>query len=236
MKYISLFLLIVLIACGQNKKEKVQPLDTSTLLAKEQHQVKVEEVLQTSSYTYLRVAENGDDYWIAVVKMDAEVGENYYYKKGLEMKDFKSKELDKVFDQVLFVDKISATPLGQNDKKLQVNDEKAKKAISEKQDIELQIPEDATSIGELFKNSSKYNGKEIQVYGKVVKVNEAIMGKNWVHLQDGTNNNGKFDLTLTTNDKVKVGDVVTFQGVVTLNKDFGAGYFYELIVEEARLK
>ena len=61
------------------------------------------------------------------------------------------------------------------------------------------------------------------------------MSKNWVHLQDGTNNAGDFDLTFTTNDVTKVGDVVTFEGTVTLKKDFGAGYFYEVIVENAKL-
>ena len=236
MKYISLFLLVLLVACGQSKKESVKPIDTSTLLAKEQHQVKVEEVLQTSAYTYLRVAENGKDYWIAVARIDARVGENYYYKDGLEMKDFKSKELDRVFKQVFFVDKISSTPIGHSAQNVKANDEKAKQAVSEKQEIKLDIPEGAITIGELYSNSSNYSGKKVLVHGKVVKVNKAIMSKNWVHLQDGTSGNDKFDLTLTTNDEVNVGDEVSFEGLVTLNKDFGAGYFYELIVEEAEIK
>ncbi len=62
------------------------------------------------------------------------------------------------------------------------------------------------------------------------------MNKNWVHLQDGTINNGSYDLTVTTLDTVKVGDVVVFEGTITLNKDIGAGYFYDVLMENARHK
>jgi hypothetical protein len=61
------------------------------------------------------------------------------------------------------------------------------------------------------------------------------MKTNWVHIQDGTNNDGSFDLTITTDEVTKVGDVVTFEGVVAVKKDFGAGYYYEVIVEKAKL-
>ena len=61
------------------------------------------------------------------------------------------------------------------------------------------------------------------------------MNKNWVHLQDGTKDGTNFDLTITTLDSVKAGDIVVFEGKVTLDKDFGAGYFYEVILEDAKL-
>ena len=164
------------------------------------------------------------------------MGDNFYYKEGLEMKDFKSKELDRVFKQVFFVDKISSTPLGHGQQKQLADAHAKRKAVEEKSNIKVEIPEGGISIGELYANSASYKSKKVLVRGKVVKVNEMIMGKNWIHLQDGTSSDGKFDLTLTTNDNVKVGDEATFEGTVTLNKDFGAGYFYELIVEEAKLK
>ena len=74
------------------------------------------------------------------------------------------------------------------------------------------------------------------VRGQVVKVNEGIMSLNWIHLQDGTDDAGNFDLTITTLETAKVGDIVTFEGTVILNKDFGAGYSYELILEEGSIK
>jgi len=59
------------------------------------------------------------------------------------------------------------------------------------------------------------------------------MGKNFVHIQDGTGSAGTNDLTITTQDVVRVGDQVVATGVVTVARDFGAGYSYPLILEEA---
>jgi hypothetical protein len=69
-----------------------------------------------------------------------------------------------------------------------------------------------------------------------VKFSGGIMNRNWVHIQDGTKDNGKFDLTVTTQDSVKVGDVVIFEGKIALNKDIGAGYFYEILMEDAKMR
>ena len=77
--------------------------------------------------------------------------------------------------------------------------------------------------------------KEAEIQGVVVKVNNDIMGKNWVHIQDGTSDNNNFDLTITTQDRVNKGDEVTFKGKIILNKDFGAGYSYDVIMTDATL-
>ena len=61
------------------------------------------------------------------------------------------------------------------------------------------------------------------------------MNKNWIHIQDGTDNSGKFDLTVTTDIEVKVGDTITLEGAIALDKDFGFGYKYEVIMEDAKL-
>ncbi len=59
------------------------------------------------------------------------------------------------------------------------------------------------------------------------------MELNWVHIQDGTEFEGKFDLTVTSTESFKVGSVVTLEGVLALNKDFGYGYSYEVLLEKA---
>ena len=92
------------------------------------------------------------------------------------------------------------------------------------------------NIEALFAQKDKLSGQHIQVTGKVVKVNNGIMGKNFFHIQDGSGKAPANDLTVTTQDVVKVGDQVTVTGVVTVNRDFGAGYSYPLIVEEATVK
>ena len=72
--------------------------------------------------------------------------------------------------------------------------------------------------------------------GKVVKFSPQIMGKNWIHVQDGTGAAGTNDLTVTTLDEAKVGDTVLVTGKITLNKDFGMGYKYDLIIEDGKVK
>ena len=84
-------------------------------------------------------------------------------------------------------------------------------------------------------NRSKYENKAILLRGKVVKYNAEIMGKNWIHIQDGTANGKENDLTVTTDMTANVGDIITVYGTITLNKDVGSGYFYEIIMEDAKI-
>ena len=91
------------------------------------------------------------------------------------------------------------------------------------------------TIAELYANKTVYQGKTVRLHGKVVKYNPNIMGKNWVHIQDGSEYEGKNDLTITTSMTTKVGDEITVEGTVVLNKDLGAGYFYEILLEDATI-
>jgi hypothetical protein len=115
------------------------------------------------------------------------------------------------------------------------NTSKGNQAAVAKPGIKVKPIEGGITIAELYAKKDTYAGKTVKIRGEVVKFSAEIMGKNWVHLQDGTNNNGSFDITFTTNDVTKIGDVVTFEGTVTLKKDFGAGYFYEVIIENGKL-
>ena len=109
----------------------------------------------------------------------------------------------------------------------------AQKPAIEKKVVEAPKVEGAITLAELFQNKEKYKGQKVIVTGQVTKFNPAIMNTNWIHLQDGTDFQGEFDLTLTTADELKVGDKVALQGDVVLNKDFGAGYYYKIIIENA---
>ncbi|MBN2614173.1 MAG: hypothetical protein JXR71_00635 [Bacteroidales bacterium] len=103
------------------------------------------------------------------------------------------------------------------------------------QKINIQPENGSITIADVYANKAKYEGKDIKVRGKVTKYNEGIMGKNWAHIQDGTSDGKNIDLTVTTQDQVHLGDVVTFEGKITLNKDFGAGYFYPVIMQDAKV-
>jgi hypothetical protein len=101
--------------------------------------------------------------------------------------------------------------------------------------VEKAKGEDGRTVADLYDQSKTLDRKTVAVRGKVVKVSRGIMGKNWVHLRDGSGDAGKGtnNLVVTTQDVPKVGDVVTARGTLYKDKDFGAGYKYAVIVEEA---
>ena len=195
--------------------------------------VKVEEVIQTSNYTYLRVSDKDQENWLAITRADVQKGKTYYYEAGMEMNNFVSKELNRTFPAITFVDKFSEQPILA--KVMVADSAKGKQAAVAKEDIKVAPAKGGITIAELYTNRDKYDGKTVKISGEVVKYSPDIMNTNWVHVQDGTRDGDSFDLTFTTNDVTKVGDVVTFEGTVALKKDFGAGYFYNVIVEKAKL-
>lgn len=242
--YIVLLLSLFLNACDSGPKViESEPADNNASAVSQvlpgveaqpaaEHKVVAEEALNTEKYTYLRVNENGESFWIAIPKTPVQIGATYYYQGGLMKKNFASREYNRVFETIYLVSGISAQPAGGS---------AVDQALSQTQDAEATAPPadlkraaGAIKIADLLANPGKYEGKTIKVTGKVVKVNPMIMGRNWVHVQDGTANN--FDLTITTTEMVQLGSVVTLEGVIALNKDFGAGYKYNVIMEGAALK
>jgi hypothetical protein len=103
-------------------------------------------------------------------------------------------------------------------------------------DIHVEKAPDGITIGDLYKNRNNYANKKVIIRGQVVKINNDIMDRNWVHIKDGTSADGKSDLTITTQEIVTVGDIVTFEGVVALDKEYGKGYVYPLVVENGVFK
>ena len=94
----------------------------------------------------------------------------------------------------------------------------------------------ARTIAETWAQASALEGKSVTIHGKVVKYNEGVMGKNWIHLQDGSGDvgQGTNDLTVTSTDATSVGETVSIAGTVHTNRDFGSGYVYRVIVEDAQ--
>lgn len=96
--------------------------------------------------------------------------------------------------------------------------------------------EGGKTVAELFAEKDQLAGQPVVIRGKVVKSNPGIMGKNWLHVRDGSGTEGTNDITVTTAaDVAKVGDTVLVKGPVTLNKDFGMGYQYDVIIEDAEV-
>jgi len=151
------------------------------------------------------------------------------------MTNFTSKELNRTFPSIIFASKFSSDAIGSVEKSANSAPANGKKAAIAKEGIKIEKAKGGITIAELFSAKETYGGKMVRIKGEVVKFNAQIMGKNWIHIQDGTNSNGAFDLTITSAEEVKVGDVITFEGVIALKKDFGAGYAYDVILEEGKL-
>ena len=235
MKTLKTILALALVLIGSNGMAQ-DPHAESGL-----KKVVVQEVIQVTSYTYLYVLEDGVKKWIAVPTMEAQPDEVYYYKGGAEMHNFYSTELSRTFDSVLFLGGITnANTVDPVNGIVDPNAPKdettpAKQATLDPLELQIEAIAGGVRIGTLFEKASQYAGQRVQVAGEVTKFTPNIMGKNWIHFQDGTSYDGAYDLMVTSEEQVAVGDVVVFEGILAVNKDFGAGYFYKVILEDGVL-
>lgn len=235
---VLLAVVVVALVWRLTSKDKTALPEKEAITASIVHNTKILEVIQASSYTYLKVKEDGNEYWIATIKEDAREGDKYSYGEGLEMVNFRSEELDRTFPVILFVNEDGG--FGQEETPepagMGAPVSMGKPRVDQAVNTVIAQSEGGISIGELYKNRDAYSGKKIRVKGKVVKINPEVMDRNWVHIQDGTSDGDYFDLTVTTLETVVVDDIVEFEGTIVLNKDFGAGYVYEVIMEGGILK
>ncbi len=229
--YLMLILVVVFSSCVRNKNGQA----VQSVVQPNAKVFEVTEVVQASSYSYLKVKENLAERWVAVSKQDVKVGDVYYYDEALQMTNFKSKDLDRTFDVIYFINQISKTPLNRNKMSGGMPVHSGKVKTKQLSAITLKKADNEITVGQVFAERAAYSAKEFEIRGVVVKVNKQVMGKNWVHIQDGTNDAGNYDLTITTQDLPAVNDEVIFKGKLMLNKDFGSGYSYEVIMEDAVL-
>jgi len=213
-------------ACGDKEKD-IEKLRSDLPNA---HIVEVIEHMDASNYTYMKVEEKDNEYWIAVPQMEVEDGAILYFTKSMEMKNFRSESLDKTFESILFVDDISQTPHSTDGKISHPNVE------STREDVKVEPLKDGYTIARVFDEKESLAGMRIKVKGKVVKYNEGILDHNWIHIQDGTGEQGKHDLVVTTQASVQIGQTVIAEGTIALDKDFGSGYVYSILLENAEIK
>jgi hypothetical protein len=195
-----------------------------------EHNVVVAEALNTEKYTYLRVKEAGEEKWLAVTRQDVKIGGNYVYRGGLMKKNFQSKEFNRVFETVYLVSEFREQGAAVSGGGAPVGG-----AIASTESLappkNVKPAPGAIKISQLVANLTKYDGKVVKVTGKCVKVNPMIMGRNWLHIQDGSGKD--LDLTVTTTENIPLGAIITLEGTIALHKDFGAGYKYDYIMETA---
>ena len=219
---------------------------------------KVLETMNTSSYTYVLVDTAGKKLWAAGPEVAVKVGEVVTVAGGVPMTNFHSKTLNRDFDVVYFTGGITvggsgsaaagATPAlppghpalpGAKPTALPPGHPALTgSAAAPKLDLTgIKRATGGKTIQEIFAAKTKLAGKPVTVRGKVVKYNSMILGKNWLHLRDGSGSAEKNDndLTITTATTAKLGDTVLVTGTVATDKDFGAGYKYAVMLDDAKV-
>ena len=201
---------------------------------------KVLEVLNGGGYTYARLDTGKEKVWIAGPMSQIKVGDKVLFAPEMPMTNFQSKALGRIFDLIYFVGAIEregakpakgAMPPGHPSPS-----PSAGGAVAVKIDYsKITKPAGGKTVAEIIQGKKQLAGKKITVRGKVVKYSAEIMGKNWIHLNDGTVKESGDDLTITTGATAKVGDTVLVRGVVAIDKDLGFGYQYTVIIEDAEV-
>ncbi len=225
------FIIVILVMIGLSAcQKKEEPKTAAAKLPADTHAVKVLDFINVPNYTYIKVSENGNDYWLAAPTTTVEKGETVYYSKGMEMKNFHSKTINKTFDSIFFVQGISTSPQSQ---KIAEAHQQAYKSSKEK--ISVKPLKGGMTVAQVFSNKSSLAGKTVSIRGEVTKYNPNIMGRNWIHIQDGTQSENNYDLLVTSNDEAAVGQTIVVKGKIAVDKDFGAGYTYPVMIEDAKV-
>jgi hypothetical protein len=202
---------------------------------------KVLEVKNVESYSYVRLNTKDGEVWAAVMKAPIRKDSTVTVENAVVMNNFESKILKKTFPTILFGSLGGAATLAPSGhamgaayplipgKNLEtINDAPVAKASGS----------NARTVAEIISNRAELKGKPVLLRGKVVKYNPGIMGKNWIHLRDGSGSatDDTNDILVTSASETKVGDVVTVKGIIRTDKDFGSGYAYKVLIEEATIE
>jgi len=199
---------------------------------------KIVETMDSGGYTYALIDTGTEQIWAATTQVAVALGDPVTIVNPMVMPSFHSSTLDRTFDRVLFTDSFSggaaeADPHG--GMMSSFHGGQPPTGAVDLEGISVEPAEGGVTVEEVFRRRDELVGKEIVLRGKVVKYNAQILDVNWLHLRDGTGEEGTNDLTITTTSPAAVGDVVTIRGKLVADKDFGAGYEYDLIVENAEL-
>ena len=193
------------------------------------------EIKDVDSYTYLRLKTKDGETWAAVNTVAIKKGAKVTIENAMVMKNFESKALKKTFPSIVFGNLAGA---GQDGANPHAGAATAKVVDTTPIKVAKATGANARTVADIVTKAAELKDKPVKVSGKVVKYNPEVMGKNWIHLRDGTgaDADNSNDVLVTSQAQVKVGDVITVTGVVRTNKDFGSGYAYKVLIEDAKVQ
>jgi hypothetical protein len=222
------------------------PANAATPAAEDAFHGKVIETMNAGGYTYVHVDTGSEKIWAAGPQQEMAVGTDVNISKAMPMQGFQSETLERTFDVLYFVsefgdhthapgeDHAGGMPAGQGSMGGMPagHGSMGGGASAEVTDFSG-ITVAGQTVADVYAQKQALSGQQVQVRGKVVKSLSGIMGTNWLHIQDGTGEAGANDLTVTSDTVAPVGATVLVEGVLVLDKDFGSGYRYAVIVENA---
>ena len=198
------------------------------------------EVKEVESYTYLRLKTKDGETWAAVGKAKVKTGAKVTIENVTVMSNFESKSLKKTFPTIMFGNLAGS---GASAQTIGGAMGKPHPSIAKPSDTQnVVVPKasgaNARTVAEILTKTAELKDKPVVVSGKVVKYNPGILGKNWIHLRDGSGSSADNtnDIIVTTSSETQVGNVITVKGVVRTDKDLGAGYSYKVLIEDATLQ
>jgi hypothetical protein len=194
---------------------------------------KVTQTMDASEYTYIEIDTGNGLVWAAGPATKVKVGDTVETSSGFPMVNFHSATLDRTFDEIRFVSVIQVwSPKGGNSESAPADTQAAPgPSVSG-----IDRAEGGHTVAEIIEGRTKLSGSKIKVRGVVVKLNSGIMGRNWVHLSDGTvGPNGEQEITVNTEEVPAVGSTVLVHGTVAIDRDFGSGYQYSVLIEDAQV-
>ncbi len=200
------------------------------------------EQADAAGYTYLRLKTASGEAWAAVKQTRVTTGSSVTVLVQMVAENFESKKLGKTFDRLAMGTLEGAGAAGASaaaPANPHAGISMPASSADEVDDAAIKVARaegpDGRTVAEVWASRASLKDGKVAVRGQVVKFLSAIMGKNWIHLRDGSGSKAKGDndITVTTTDTVKVGDVVLVTGTVRVDKDFGAGYTYSVIIEDA---
>ena len=201
------------------------------------------ETMDSGGYTYVSIDTDRDTRWMAGRQMAVQVGDVVQASQGMAMSQFESKSLNRTFDLVYFagaMENLSTPALSESQpgSALPTGHPSFDGAVETKAaDTKVPVLEPGQNIAYVYANKDALADQQISLRGKVVKYNEGILGKNFIHIQDGSGDaaDGSNDLTVTSKATTAVGETAVLTGRIILNKDFGAGYSFAVMMEDASI-
>ena len=185
------------------------------------------ETLDSGGYTYMQIEDvSKNKHWVAVTRVAIEKGVEVRLTEEMRAAKFESKSLNRTFDSIIFASNLQTRTKVTESGNLALINEVVKESPYKQKDT--------LSVKEAIEKRVSLKDKTIAVRGKVVKASANILERNWVHIQDGTSDGAEVGrIVFTSKELPKVGDIVTARGVVRVDKNFGSGYVYKIIVEDA---